>query len=192
MSQQELLALVIARLRNLGIEFMLTGSHASSLQGEPRSTHDIDLVAKLAPEHVRPLVLAFTERRFHLSESAVAEAVQSKRMFNLLETSTGESVDFWVLTDTPFDQARFARRQRFDADGQSVDVSSPEDTILMKLCWCKLAGGSQKQWHDALRVHEMQADLLDVDYMQRWVSELELQDLWRRLLDEAEPIRLDD
>jgi len=44
MSQQELLKLVIARLDEAGIEYMLTGSLASSLQGEPRATHDIDLV----------------------------------------------------------------------------------------------------------------------------------------------------
>ena len=35
MSQQELLKLVIARLHEAGIEYMLTGSLASSLQGEP-------------------------------------------------------------------------------------------------------------------------------------------------------------
>ena len=42
MPQQELLKLVIARLDEAGIEYMLTGSLASSLQGEPRATHDID------------------------------------------------------------------------------------------------------------------------------------------------------
>ena len=40
MSQQELLTHVIDTLQNLGIKFMLTGSHASSLQGEARATHD--------------------------------------------------------------------------------------------------------------------------------------------------------
>ena len=43
MSQQELLTDVIQTLQGLGIEFMLSGSHASSLQGEARATHDIDL-----------------------------------------------------------------------------------------------------------------------------------------------------
>ncbi len=48
MSQQELLTQVIATLQKLGIEFMLSGSYASSLQGEARATHDIDLVASLS------------------------------------------------------------------------------------------------------------------------------------------------
>ena len=44
MSQPELLKLVAGRLKAAGIEYMVSGSIASSLQGEPRSTHDIDIV----------------------------------------------------------------------------------------------------------------------------------------------------
>ncbi len=90
MSQQELLTDVIATLQSLGIEFMLSGSHASSLQGEARTTHDIDLVASLTAKDVRPLLNAFKGDRFYLSESTVAEAIRAKRMFNLLEVNTGE------------------------------------------------------------------------------------------------------
>lgn len=38
MSQQELLKTVVRTLEQLGIGYMVTGSIASSLQGEPRST----------------------------------------------------------------------------------------------------------------------------------------------------------
>ena len=49
MSQQELLRLVVRSLDDLDVEYMLTGSIVSSLQGEPRSTHDIDLVVAIEP-----------------------------------------------------------------------------------------------------------------------------------------------
>ena len=187
MSQQELLTDVIATLQELGIEFLLSGSLASSLQGEARATHDIDLVASLTLNDVQPLIQAFRKDRFYLSESAVADAIREQRMFNLLETATGEKVDFWILTDSPFDQSRFARRQRIDLGDQFVDVSSPEDTILMKLLWCKQSGGSEKQFNDVLRVYELQADLLNQEYLQKWLSELDVEDLWQRVLDKAEP-----
>lgn len=187
MSQQELLTDVIQTLQGLGIEFMLSGSHASSLQGEARATHDIDLVVNLTAKDVQPLIRAFQGDRFYLSESAVAEAIRAKRMFNLLEVTTGDQADFWVLTDSPFDQSRFARRQRIDLGDQSVDVSSPEDTILMKLLWCRQSGGSEKQFNDVLRVYELQADLLDPAYLKNWLAALGVEDLWQRVLDEAEP-----
>ena len=187
MSQPELLTAVAAVLQSLGIEFMLTGSHASSLQGVARATHDIDLVVNLRPEHVEPLVQAFSTDRFYLSESAVHEALRLKRMFNLLEGRTGEKVDFWVLTDAPFDRSRFARRRPIDLGGQTLDVSTPEDTILMKLLWSKQSGGSEKQFHDVVLVYELQAELLDTTYLQTWVNALGLEELWQRVLSEAEP-----
>jgi len=73
MSQQELLTFVISKLNELSIDFMLTGSHASSLQGEARATHDIDLVADLSINDAQPLINTFQDERFYLSESAVRE-----------------------------------------------------------------------------------------------------------------------
>jgi hypothetical protein len=187
MSQQELLTEVVTTLQYLGIEFLLSGSHVSSLQGESRATHDIDLVVRLTLEDAEPLIRAFQDDRFHLSEAAVREAIRARRMFNLLETRTGEKVDFWVLTDSPFDQSRFARRQRIELGDLSVDVSSPEDTILMKLLWSRQSGGSEKQLNDVMRVYELQAELLDQEYLKRWLAELGVEDLWHRVLAEAKP-----
>lgn len=166
---------------------MLTGSHASSFQGEPRATHDIDFVVQLGPEDAGRLTAAFEADRFYLSMSAIHEAIHSRGMFNLLDTTTGEKVDFWMLKDTPFDQTRFVRRQSMEREGQLIDLSSPEDTILMKLLWGKESGGSEKQFQDVLRVYELQADLLDHAYLQSWVSSLGVEESWRRVLDEAEP-----
>lgn len=63
-----------------------------------------------------------------------------------------------------------------------------DDTILAKLKWAKLSGGSEKQFTDALRVYEVQGDKLDAQYLERWVKELGVEDLWERLKDEAEVI----
>ena len=61
-------------------------------------------------------------------------------------------------------------------------------TILAKLRWAKLSGGSEKQYTDALRVYELQHALLDLEYLEQWVGELGLRDLWTRLQDEARPL----
>jgi predicted nucleotidyltransferase len=49
MSQSELLKKTIAGLEAANTPYMLTGSFASSLRGEPRLTHDIDLVVAITP-----------------------------------------------------------------------------------------------------------------------------------------------
>ena len=70
--------------------------------------------------------------------------------------------------------------------GIRMQVSSPEDTILAKLRWAKLSGGSERQFTDALRVYEVQFGKLDLNYMERWVKKLDVESLWKRLKEEAE------
>ena len=56
MSQSELLKKVTIALEATGTPYMLTGSYASSLQGEPRLTHDIDLVVAITLAAARSLL----------------------------------------------------------------------------------------------------------------------------------------
>jgi len=186
MPQQELLKKVIKALEDAKLEYMVTGSVASSLQGEPRSTHDIDLVISVQKSAVKKLVKAFPPPDFHLDEESILDAIDTKGMFNLINIREGDKVDFWILTNEPFDKSRFSRKYEEEVMGIKMQVSSPEDTILMKLKWAKLSGGSEKQFTDALRVYEVQSEKLDREYLESWARELNIESLWRRLLAEAE------
>jgi len=100
----------------------------------------------------------------------------------------GNKVDFWVLSDDAFDQARFSRRALEEFDGVPLRVSRPEDTILMKLRWAELSGGSEKQFGDALRVYEVQHGILDQAYLDAWAARLSVTASLARLRLEAKPI----
>ena len=186
MSQPELLKQVILTLDNAEIEYMVTGSVASSLQGEPRSTHDIDLVVDIHLTDIQTLLQAFPPPDFYLDEEMIGDAIRHSGMFNLIDVKGGDKVDFWILNDTPFDRSRFSRRYAEFFMGTEFRVSSPEDTILAKLQWAKMSGGSEKQFRDALRVYEVQYQKLDTDYLENWVASLGLNSLWTQLLEEAE------
>lgn len=186
MSQQELLARVVTALDAAGIEYMVTGSIASSLQGEPRSTHDIDFVVAVQPSAAKLLVRSFPPPEFYLDEGAIQEAIDTEGMFNLIAVPEGDKADFWVLTGEPFDQARFGRRYVERVFGLDLKVSSPEDTILQKLRWSTQSDGVGKAFVDAVRVYEVQRSLLDIPYIESWVARLHLGEPWTRLLTEAE------
>jgi len=186
MSQQELVTRVIGVLEEACIEYMITGSVVSSLQGEPRSTHDIDLVVSIEESLASRLAEAFPAPDYHLDEQAIRAAVKRRDSFNLIDLRGGDKVDFWILTDEPFDRSRFGRRYTERFMGLEMQVSSPEDTILAKLRWAKLSGGSEKQFTDALRVYEVQFGKLDTAYVEFWAKELDVQAIWQRLTEEAE------
>jgi hypothetical protein len=123
-----------------------------------------------------------------VDEPAAGEALREHRMFNIIDTRSGDKIDFWPLTPDPFDAARFSRRVLASALGISFWVSSPEDTILMKLRWARASGDSPKQYADALRVYEVQTGRLDAPYMRDWAVRLGVSDLLARLEEEAEPV----
>lgn len=114
------------------------------------------------------------------------DALRTNGLFNLIDVNSGDKVDFWMLTDQPFDVSRFKRKRIEDVLGMRIAVSAPEDTILMKLHWGKESGGSDKHIIDALRVYEVQCGLLDLEYLRNWARTLGVSSLLDRIEEQAE------
>ena len=110
----------------------------------------------------------------YLDEHTVRAATRRRSMFNLIDSSAGDKADFWLLTEAPFDRERFSRRMWVEALGLELSVSTPEDTILMKLRGSAQAGGSEKQLGDALRVYELQSGALNEEYLDEWAARLDV------------------
>ena len=188
MSQQELLKRAVGALERAGVDYMLTGSLVSSLQGNPRATHDIDLVVSMAEMHTSLLVEEFPPPRYYLDELSMRRAIAHRDMFKLLDADTGNKVDFWLLTDDEFDRTRFGRKAVESLDGTPIKVSTPEDTILMKLRWSQQSGGSEKQFQDARGVYELQSRNLDQAYLELWSERIGVLEDFQRLRREAKPL----
>src|SRR4051794_40584529 len=126
MPQRELLNRVIDFLDAAHVEWMLTGSLASGIYGRPRATHDIDVVVNLPLGAVAQLAKAFPPPDYFLSEAAARDAIRSRSMFNLIVPAEDDKVDFWILSDDPFNRTSFARRVSQTYGGKTVYVATPE------------------------------------------------------------------
>jgi len=71
------------------------------------------------------------------------------------------------------------RRVEGNLLGAQVFVASPEDTLISKLEWAQQGGGSQLQLRDVLGILQLRGEDLDIAYIERWVADLGLGDLWR-------------
>jgi hypothetical protein len=157
------------------------------MQGEPRLTHDIDCIISCSAAVAAPLQAEFPGPRFYCDETSVHAAVRDNGMFNLIDSTSGDKIDFWILTDTPFDTCRFSRRISAAVFSESAWISTPEDTILAKLNWAKISGGSEKQAADALRVYQTNRDALDRRYLAGWVLQLGIREQWDDLQSRLNP-----
>jgi len=188
MLQPKLLKKVLAVLEKNHIDYMITGSLVSSMQGEPRASHNVDIVVNITTSSIQALINAFPSSQYYLSEKSIHEAIAHKSMFNLLDTNEGDKIDFWMLSDDAYDQSRFARKTETMAFGSKMKISKPEDTVLMKLRWAKMSGGSEKQFTDAKMVYEVQYKKLDLNYMEHWAKKLKIEKLWKELKKKASPL----
>ena len=126
------IARVVAVFESLGVDYLVGGSVASSVFGEPRQTLDADLVARLLMRNAAPLVERLG-REFYADLPAISTAIQTQRCFNLIHLETMTKVDVFVRWRDPFAQSQFTRRQRKTV-GESPPLelffASAEDTVL--------------------------------------------------------------
>ena len=180
MSLIDLVATIARRLDAAGIPYMLTGSLASSFHGEPRSTRDADVVIDPTPEALRRFVTALTqEEPFYVDANSALDALEHRTQFNVIEVATGWKVDFIIRRDRPFSIEEFGRRQQVEFPGGTTYVATAEDMIIAKLEWA-VAGESEQQLRDVSSIASVMGGALDLEYLERWIAELGLIDLWNR------------
>jgi hypothetical protein len=182
---------VVDALQQLGLEYSVVGSVASSAHGIARSTVDADLVADL-PLSVVDALVARLEPDYYVDRDAARDAVRRRSMFNVIHLSTMIKVDIYVLSERAFDRSSFARRQlrllRDEPDRRGYHLDSPEDTVLHKLEWYRAGGEvSDRQWADIVGVLEVQGDALDPAYLDHWAAMLGVSDLLARAWQQAMP-----
>src|SRR5689334_15766212 len=102
---------VTQTMQELGIPYLIGGSLASTLYGEPRATMDADILADFQSKDVEPFVNALSGE-FYVDADSILDAIQSRRSFNLIHYATTFKVDVFVRKRRPFDEAQFKRSLR--------------------------------------------------------------------------------
>jgi hypothetical protein len=177
-------ARLVRRLEELGIPYMIAGSIASSHHGMPRATNDADVVIDPSPEALTRLLAALEVEGYYVDAAVARDALERRRLFNVIDPATAFKVDLIVRKDRPFSREEFARRVRVPFGGAEAALATAEDTILAKLEWASRAGGSERQLADVAGILAVSGDRLDRAYVDRWAGALGVADLWRRLADE--------
>jgi hypothetical protein len=173
-----------AALEQAGIVYFVTGSFASSAHGIPRSTNDIDIVIAPTSEQLRVFLEQFPSSHFAKDNDDAFDALGRKSQFQVIDYATMWKVDLIIRQDTPFDAARFARREIIDIAGVRLQTASAEDILITKLWWSKLSD-SERQLNDAVGIIKVQGANLDNEYVEHWVAALDLDLQWQAAVNRA-------
>ena len=113
----------------------------------------------------------------------MAEAVQSQGMFNIIHYQAVVKVDFIVRKDSPYRLLEFERRVKKTIADFALWIVSPEDLVISKLFWVR-DSRSELQLNDVNSIVKHQGKKLDLEYIDYWVKELGVEQLWEEIESE--------
>lgn len=178
MKIEDFLGRVCAALEANNVPYMVTGSFASSVHGVPRSTNDLDVVIAPTREQLRTLVDTFTRLGYYARWGDAEDALRLRDQFNVIDLPNSWKVDLIVKKQREFSDLEFARREPIEVGDLRFMIARPEDVLLAKLEWTKISP-SERQMQDAAGIIAVQGDRIDWSYIEKWVTELQLEEQWR-------------
>jgi hypothetical protein len=171
----EVLGIVVHRLEEAGVDYMLTGSVAMAWYAQPRQTRDIDIVVELPESKVGAIVRAFSQD-FYVDADVVRDEVKRRGMFNMIQEAFVVKVDVIIRKADAYGVEAFQRRRVVEiVPGLDLSIISAEDLVLAKLSWAA-QGESEMQLRDVRNLLRSVGDL-DGDYLSGWARTLGLTDL---------------
>lgn len=179
---------VAAAIEASGGDYFIGGSIASSLQGEPRATNDIDFVVAMLSIRVKAFAEALGPD-FEVDQAMLRQALSSAATANIFYLPMVTKIDLFGLGSAPYDEVEFARRRRVKvrASGEELWIKSPEDTVLRKLLWYREGGYvSETQWRDVVSVLRVRGPELDQKFLDVWAGRLGVEALLARAWRAAE------
>jgi hypothetical protein len=179
MQDPDFISLFVAPLEGAGINYMITGSVASSIYGEPRNTLDIDLVVLIETSQIQLLPQLFPEDDFYLPPADVI-AIESRREahghFNIIHHNTGLKADIYLSRNHPILPWALAHTRRVPTPSCEITIAPPEYVILHKLEFYR-ESGHQRHLRDIAGMIEQQD--LDREFLDTSIHSLHLESQWQ-------------
>jgi hypothetical protein len=162
---------------------MVTGSVASIVYGEPRMTHDIDMVLELELQNVDRFVDIFTIDRFYCPPPEVIKLELGRQFgghFNLIHHETGFKADIYLKGSDPLHVWALTRRVKVDFEGENIWIAPIPYVILRKLEYYR-EGKSDKHLRDIQGILSTSRKQIDFDVLDQWIKKMKLSDEWRKV-----------
>jgi len=168
-------------LRRRGIDHVFVGAISVIVFGEPRTTRDVDVVARLTTETVEGLAADFRRAGFLASEEDLRDAMREGGHSSLEDTRSPLRIDLLVAS-TPADDHALRHRLFVRWAGLEFPVASPEHTVVMKIRF-----GSPQDLEDAFSILTERWEKLDVSEMEAFARQQGVLERLRALTKKAAP-----
>jgi hypothetical protein len=182
MPEPDLIELFVFPLNRLGIRYLVSGSVAAMMYGEPRVTHDVDLIVFLRADDVSRLIKIFPAPEFYLPPADVILAEMSRERrghFNIIHADSGLKADFYLANRDELHAWAFRNMKQYSIGENTVKLAPPEYVIVRKLEYFR-EGGSEKHLRDIRAMLAVSGGQLDRAALDEMIRERGLKTEWSK------------
>ena len=183
MPEPDLIELFVGPLATEGIRYVISGSVAAMLYGEPRVTHDIDLVVFLRSSDIAKLPQIYPSPEFYVPPAdviATEVARQQHGCFNVIHAKSALKADFFTANRDELHALAFRNKRQYAICGLNIMLAPPEYVIVRKLEYFR-EGGSDKHLRDIRSMLAVSGDQLDRAALNDWIARRGLEAEWRKV-----------
>jgi hypothetical protein len=187
MPEPDLIELFVHPLGQLGVRYLVSGSVAAMLYGEPRVTHDVDLIVFLRYEDIPRLSEVFPAPEFYLPPlNVMAEEIARERRghFNIIHADSALKADIYPANRDELHAWAFRNKKSYVLSGRTIALAPPEYVIVRKLEYYR-EGGSEKHVRDIRSMLAVSGGSLDREALDGWIGRRGLEAEWQRASSET-------
>jgi hypothetical protein len=175
------------RLEALGVPFALMGGMALATWKHARFTQDVDLLIASDVVDASRLIQSLVRAGFRLKRQPPIVTIDDSRFVQFLYEPPDVLMDIQVdllFADTEFQKQSLARRNAAQLEGvdHAISVVACEDLVVYKLLASRMIDRA-----DAAALLRLNRTTIDLEYLLKWVQNLELQSQFKQVWDEAFP-----
>lgn len=185
MQEVELFKVFLEPINRTAINYMVTGSVASMVYGQPRMTHDIDLVISLHPEQISDVIKQFPSTYFYcpsMDTIKIESSRESRGHFNLIHHKTGLKADIYLTGKDKLQKWAMSNRVAITLFNIPIWLAPIEYVIVLKLQYYK-EGSSSKHLSDIKNMLVMSADRIQTQKLDELITEFGLSAQWQMAKD---------
>jgi hypothetical protein len=171
----------------LSIPYVVGGSLASGVHGEPRATHASDVLVDPRSGSIAALVEALRPQ-FYVDEEGARIALTRAGSFNVIHLRWHLKIDVFVAgSSLDYEQLRKRELAQLAPDlPRRFYVTSAEVILVRKLVWYRMGREvSDRQWRDVLAILKSSGARLEREYMRASAAREGVLDLFDRAASEA-------
>lgn len=181
MPEPNLFLIYVKPLNDIGIRYVVTGSIASILYGEPRLTYDIDLIVEIHDQKLTQFMHAFPTIDFYIPPEDIIKIENNREergRINLIHHKTGFKADIYFVGQDNLCIWAIDNALTLKYHDVPMKIAPPEYVILRKLEYYR-EGQIQKHLLDIRNIIKHSGDKINLRWLDTNIRNLSLENEWK-------------